>query len=135
MKNNFVLIRTIVLTVILSSCSSNDPSASAKEIIENKVFRESRGYFKLINMQKNDAVLSKISGVENYSVKYSAEIECIKDGGWIATNSDGTLIFGFKFLRDHYDEKNAWTQLKVGDKFKINDEITIEKHEQGWVEL
>lgn len=136
MKNNFALIGTILLTATLFSCSSNDPSSSAKEILKNQVANNSRGYFKLINMEKTDAVTQTVMGVKTYSLRYTAEIECIKDGGWIyVSKNDGKLFGGLYATKvyNNYEEGNTNTQTKVGEKYKFDDRMTIQKHEQGWV--
>ena|ERR1035437_4546950 len=110
MKNNFALITTILLTAIFFSCSSNDPSSSAKEILKNQVANNSRGYFKLINMEKKDAVTQTVMGVKTYSLRYIAEVECIKDGGWIYVSERDGKIFGGLYgmnVYNHYAKGNT----------------------------
>lgn len=134
MKNSLTLIITVLFTTPFFSCSTSDPSTSAKEILKNQVTTVSNGYFKLINMIKKDAVNKTVFGVKTYSIKYTAEVECVKDGGWIyVSRSDGKLWPRGVQVLDRYSEGNTNKQTKIGDKYQFDGSMTLEKHEQGWV--
>ena len=126
-KTNKILIG-LLLFIIMESCSSNDPTSAAKLFLDTEIAKESNGYLKLVKFEKRDAVSQNIFGVEVYKIDYTGEVEAIKDGGRIYISNDRS-DFGKYY-------PNGWptnTETKIGSRYKIDGQMTLEKHENGWV--
>lgn len=143
--------RTLVLpaafsmAALVSSCTPN-PTTSARTLLEEQCAQQSRGYLKLTNFMKHDAVSEKRDGVDYYRVAYSIEAEALKDGGYLniceSHGKYGALMsFQVSEAPSHGDcfvfpaEKGHRYQFdETGfPASPMNHQMTLAKHEQGWV--
>ena len=114
---------------MLSACSN--PTSIAQKILEEKVAEKSNGNFKMSEFKKTDAISSTKNGVEMYTVKYTATIEALKDGTEFAILENRMIVLSINPNGIHYDVDQ---KTKAGQKFYIQGDIELVKHEQGWVQ-
>ena len=118
----------------LASCAT-DPTEAAKNIIAQRIAKETNGKLKLTDFTKINATKENVFGVELYELEYRVTAVAIEDGGWIlADNSNKIWIWTvFDNPGDIYSKRHP---IKKGEVFTSIDHvhITLKKTENGWVD-
>jgi hypothetical protein len=125
-----------------ASCSSTPSSANAKEIINSRIERQSKGRIKLVNFQKTNGQMGEIFGVKVYQLSYKGEIEFLEDCFWVKGMDSAVGIGSVNFrtttvhegLRNPLGAMNNRTMMKKGARSKISGQLTFEKTEKGWAQ-
>lgn len=115
-----------MIALFVVSCS-NDPSSSAKNLLENKISTESNGKIKLVSFTKNNGISREESGAKTYQIEYSAIIEYQEDC-WQENYAQNP--FYVPNMRLGVDALE--TCHHKGEKRTINSSMYLEKADNGW---
>jgi len=130
-----------------SSDNSNDPTETAKKILADRCNQLSKGYLRIINLNKTDAVKGNVNGIEIYKVSFSYQVECLKDGGYLHVCKSGGKYGALCDFKIQTSEDKWECYLFLGERGHIYDmqprncgydnksnfDLVLEKHESGWV--
>ena len=131
------------LLVLFIGCSSVPSSDDAKQIIQERINKDSGGRIKLVSFQKMNGQEGNLLGFKVYNLEYQMEIEFVEDCKWITGHSaalggevgfrtskpKGSQEFWDKFMDD---STNPGKLVKKGHKERISGSIAFEKTDNGW---
>ena len=136
---NILLLSSIVSLFSLVSCSSDPGQSEGREIMENKINKESKGIIELVKFKKTNGIKQNIiPEQEVYVLEYSAVIafqqECWKskapfEGAWsdfYVKNKKPRKSFDASWLG--YSSKH----YNKGDEIAFKGKLNFEKTDNGW---
>lgn len=131
-----------VLMMFVASCSSTPSAASAKEIINGRIERQSKGRIRIVSFQKTNGQMGEVFGVEIYQLSYKGEIEFLEECFWVKGMESGMGLGPASFrtvtrqegLRDRLGALDNRRLMQKGVKSEISGQLTFEKTEKGWVQ-
>jgi|ERR1041385_2980920 hypothetical protein len=135
----------LALLCLAVSCAQ-DPTSAAQKILTQQCSTLSSGHLKVTNFTKQDAVMSNLGGVEQYTVKYSLEVEGVQDGAYVHlcdSESQDAPLHDFEVRRTPCQPDCFVFPVQRGRKYHFSEtgftarnythELTLSKHESGWV--
>ena len=124
----FQSIGIILLSIsLIVGCSSKPSETEARQPIEQKIQKNSKGLIKLISFKKTNAIASEINGVKLYEMEWIANIELTCDCYWLPeqfqayTDTDVPLLSMVVFKKG-----------QKGERFNVAGKTLFEKTENGW---
>lgn len=132
----------VVLLSIFTSCSSTPSATTAREIINSRIERQSKGRIRLVSLQKTNGQMGEIFGVKVYQLSYKGEIEFLEECFWVKGMDAAAGLGPVSFrtvtrqegLRDRLGALDNRRLMQKGARSEISGEITFEKTEKGWIQ-
>ncbi len=134
---SITIIMTILLTVVIQSCSLDNKPELAKNELENRINNQSNGMIKLLSLEKTDGKENNFMGYKSYEMDFKVTIEYQKDcyksigvGNWLYTD----------FVTEETKPTDPWSYvlgaqvvyLPKGKKVEIYGVAGYEQKESGW---
>lgn len=125
----------VVLTVLMFSCSSIDPSIlsedEAKRLVIAEFQKESPNLIEVVDFKKNDGVKQEMLGQQGYLMKYHIKIKFLQNA-----HQHFTVRKSIFFKSDSYIKRGRtqgdYRHYKKGETMQFDDEHLFDKTENGW---
>jgi hypothetical protein len=141
-RDAIVVSGAALLLLFATSCSPTPSVANAKEIINGRIERQSKGRIMLVSFQKTNGQMGEIFGVKVYQLSYKGEIEFLEECFWVKGMDAAAGLGPVSFrtvtrqegLRNRLGALDNRRLMQKGARSEISGQITFEKTEKGWVQ-
>jgi hypothetical protein len=146
-QNSYVVFMLLgCLGAALSGCSGPPSVSDGRQVIEDRIKRDSEGRIRLVQFLKTNGQLVELMGVKVYTLEYETEIEFLEACKWNIPIFAGRIMDSEATFRttklpnkpmgalQEFTElaTNPGSEVLRGQRIKLTGSIRFEKKEKGW---